>query len=78
MKVTKMIGAEVTFLESENKVTDEYVIKITGSSFDGAGTVSATSYVNGVETGRFELTEDEVARIVKSRTSDEAFAVLEK
>jgi len=75
MKVTKMIGAEVGFFENK----DEYTIKILGSFFGGTtGTVSATSYVNGCETGRFELTEDEVARIVKSRTSDEAFAVREK
>lgn len=75
MKATKMIGAEVRFFQDK----DEYTIKILDSFFGGTmGTISATSYVNGVETGRFELTEDEVARIVKSRTSEEAFAVLEK
>lgn len=50
---------------------DVYLIKITGDRF-------AVSCVNGKETGRFQLSNSEVGRILKAKTSDEAFSVLEE
>jgi hypothetical protein len=57
----------VKFLEGP----DVYEIKIDGSRF-------AVSYVNGRETGRFQLSQPEVDRVVSATSSAEAFAVLEE
>ena len=39
---------------------------------------SAESYVGGKATGKFELNDDEIARIIKAGSVDEAFGVLEE